>query len=385
MSPTKTVTHRVAWTLVVLACAACGGESAAETSVTPQAPASANAAGSSSQPTTSSAQRDDAQQPAAAQPAAAQPTAAQPAANSSSAPAASPAPSAQQPAAKPAATPMAMPTDKPASAPADALGEWKPLVDGAWELKGGEEGYRCARLTASEDLYIKEFQPIAPLGTHHTLLSVNEMPVGPDGIHVCGSAENGHTTLLGSGVGENYSAGPLPEGVAYKIPKGTQLNLNLHLFNTSDAPLKGLSGVRVRTTTADKVKQFAQVTLAGTISLSIPRGKSTAKGKCTMKSDATVFAVSPHMHQLGTHLKAVANRTGSEPVTLYDGPYDFNEQRQFPADKLNLKAGDTIDVECTFDNTTDRMVAFGESSLDEMCFIGLYRYPLTSDSLVCVR
>jgi len=31
------------------------------------------------------------------------------------------------------------------------------------------------------------------------------------------------------------------------------------------------------------------------------------------------------------------------------------------------------------------MVKFGESSLDEMCFIGLYRFPLTNDSLVCVR
>lgn len=58
-----------------------------------------------------------------------------------------------------------------------------------------------------------------------TLLSVNEMPSAPDGSAVCSSADNGHTTLLGSGVGENYSSGPLPESVAYKIAKGAQLNL----------------------------------------------------------------------------------------------------------------------------------------------------------------
>ena len=265
------------------------------------------------------------------------------------------------------------------------ISDWRTLVEGAWQLAGGEEGYRCARLTATEDLYIKEFQPIAPLGTHHTLLSVNEEPTAPDGIAKCGANDNGHVTLLGSGVGEHYSSGPLPEGVAYKIPKGSQLNLNLHLFNVRDKVLEGTSGVKIRTTSADKVKELAQVTLAGSVSLSIPTGMSTSKGKCTLANAATVFAVSPHMHQLGTHLKATAKRASGAPVTLYDGPYDFNEQRQYPAEMLKLAAGDTVEVECTYANTTDRMVAFGESSLDEMCFIGLYKFPLTDDGLVCVR
>jgi hypothetical protein len=278
-------------------------------------------------------------------------------------------------------------TQKPAAdkpAPSD-LSDWRTLVDGSWQLAGGEEGYRCARLTATEDLYIKEFQPIAPVGTHHTLLSVNEEPTGPDGIEECGPNDNGHVTLLGSGVGEDYSSGPLPDGVAYKIPKGSQVNLNLHLFNLQDGALEGLSGVKIRTTTADKVKEFAQVTLAGPVQLSIPMGESTSKGTCTLMNDATIFAVSPHMHQLGTHLKAVAKPAKGEPVTLFDGPYDFNEQRQYPAEMLKLSAGDKIDVECTYKNTTDQTVKFGNSSLEEMCFIGLYRFPLAEGSLVCAR
>lgn len=268
---------------------------------------------------------------------------------------------------------------------ADELSDWHMLVAGDWELAAGEEGYRCARLTVDEDLYIKEFQPIAPLGTHHTLLSVNEEPTAPDGIEVCGPNDNGHVTLLGSGVGEDYSSGPLPDGVAYKIPKGSQVNLNLHLFNVQDDALAGLSGVKIRTTTEDKVKEYAQVTLAGPVMLSIPQGESTSKGTCTLESDATIFAVSPHMHQLGRYLKALAKPAQGEPVTLYDGPYDFNEQRQYPVEMLQLRAGDTIEVECTYDNTTDQTVKFGNSSLEEMCFIGLYRFPLVEGRLVCAR
>jgi hypothetical protein len=28
---------------------------------------------------------------------------------------------------------------------------------------------------------------------------------------------------------------------------------------------------------------------------------------------------------------------------------------------------------------------FGESSLDEMCFLGLYRYPIADEGLICLR
>jgi hypothetical protein len=72
------------------------------------------------------------------------------------------------------------------------------------------------------------------------------------------------------------------------------------------------------------------------------------------------------------------------PVTLYDGPYDFFEQRQFAA-SLALKAGDSIQVECTYQNDTQRTVKFGESSLDEMCFLGVYRYPVAGEGLICLR
>ena len=360
-------------TAIIVTILGCGGEAATAPvqATQPSTPATAM-----TPPATQGSATPSAPTPASGAAGAAAPVNSQPAPSS----AASSAP--VKPANPAGSGAMMMP---PAPMTMDTANDWKPLLQGEWELKAGEEGYRCVRLTATEDLYIKEFQPIAPLGTHHTLLSVNEMPKGADGVSNCTAADNGHTTLLGSGVGESYSAGPLPEGVAYKVPKGSQLNLNLHLFNVSDKLLKGVSGTKIRTTTADKVKQFAETILAGPVQLSIPMGKSTTMGKCTLKSDTSVFAVSPHMHQLGVHLKAVANRAGGmPPVMLYDGPYDFFEQRQFPV-TLALKAGDTIQVECTYQNDTQRTVAFGESSLDEMCFLGVYRYPVAGEGLICLR
>lgn len=262
-------------------------------------------------------------------------------------------------------------------------GEWSTLVQGAWEMPAGQEGYRCVRLTMTEDVYIKEFQPIAPPGTHHTLLSINETPKGADGISNCSAGDNGLVMLLGSGAGENYSAGPLPDGVAYKVGKGTQLNLNLHLFNLRESSLSGVSGIKVRTTTADAVSNFAETILAGPLTFSIPPGRSTVEGQCTIKSDTTVFAVAPHMHQLGVYLKAVLKRSAGGTETLFDGAYDFDDQRQTATGRLALTAGDKVQVECTYENTTTKNIGFGQSSLDEMCFIGLYRYPIAGESSIC--
>jgi hypothetical protein len=236
----------------------------------------------------------------------------------------------------------------------------------------------------TEDVNIQELQPIAPFGTPHTLLSVNETPTGPDGISTCSGGDNGLVTLLGSGAGESYSAGALPDGVAYKVARGSQLNLNLHLFNVGDGTLTGSSGTRVRTTTADAVTQFAETILAGPVMLSIPPGKSTSTGHCTIMSDTTVFAVAPHMHQLGVHLKAVLERAAGGTETLFDGAYDFEDQRQTATGQLALEAGDVVQVECTYQNDTGRGVRFGESSLDEMCFLGLYRYPVAGEGLICL-
>ena len=60
---------------------------------------------------------------------------------------------------------------------------------------------------------------------------------------------------------------------------------------------------------------------------------------------------------------------------LNDAPYDFDAQLYYSIDPIRMAAGDKVRFECTWRNTTDRTIAFGDSSLDEMCAVGQYRYP----------
>jgi hypothetical protein len=264
---------------------------------------------------------------------------------------------------------------------ADA-GDWQTLMTGDWTLAPGTESYTCVRKTVTEDLYVNAFEAIIPLGTHHTLLTMGD-PDQPDGITACNAGTNRPLSVFGSGVGTD----PIhfPDGVALKIAKGTQLLLNLHLFNTGSDELDGTSGTRIQTMQESDVKNLAEGILAGTVSLNLPPGQTTVStGYCTMSSDVTLFAVAPHMHKLGIYARVAAESAARGETMLFDGPYDFNEQSYHLIPLLALDKGDRVRVECTHRNTTSETVTFGESTLSEMCFAGIYRYPADGSSFACI-
>lgn len=254
----------------------------------------------------------------------------------------------------------------------DVNAEWSRLVDGSWEIPAATEFYKCARLTVQEDTYISGFKSIGPLGTHHTVLTVGA-PSGPDGITDCDAGTNANTMIFGSGIGESLFH--FPAGVGVKIPAGQQLVLNLHLFNVSDAPITGTSGTDVQLTTAANIEFEAESVLMGkAIGLQVAPGPVEQVGTCTMSQDFTLLTIAPHMHQLGSHMKVEALR-GNSTEMLHDEAYDFYDQKLYELEPVSMSQGDKVRVTCGYNNTTGQMVGFGDSSEEEMCFAGMYRYP----------
>jgi hypothetical protein len=261
---------------------------------------------------------------------------------------------------------------------------WQPLVEGSWNLEPGSENYFCVRKTIDRELYVRSFRAIAPLGTHHTVLTVGA-PSGPDGTSECSTVLNHDSMLYGSGVGaEPFS---FSKGVAVKIPKGSQLLLNLHVFNAFDQPLGGLSAIEIEEAEVENVQNIAEAVLMGPTTLHIPPGPVEQSGRCTLAEDASLVAVGPHMHQLGDHLTAVAHSSLLGDITIHDEDYDFDSQQVYPlATPVPMRAGDWVEVRCHYTNKTPKTVGWGESSLDEMCFAGVYRYPVqTGGFFVCTE
>jgi hypothetical protein len=251
---------------------------------------------------------------------------------------------------------------------------WQTLLEGAWEIPAGTETYKCVYKTVAEDLYVHAFEAIIPLGTHHTVLTVGA-PSHTDGVYDCNAGTNMNAQIHGSGVGTNPIE--FPAGVAVKIEAGQQLLLNLHLFNFSDGALGGTSGTRIQMMAAADVVHEAESILMGKVAtLVVPPGESTQVGTCLMNGDVTIFGMQPHMHQLGSHMKVVAESSATGDVVVWDAPYSFDEQIVSLVGPVEMETGDAIRVHCSYNNTTGSTVTFGDSSFDEMCFAGVYRYPV---------
>jgi len=243
-------------------------------------------------------------------------------------------------------------------------GQWTPIITADWELlPGSEKTSDVHTVTLDHDIYVGAIRPIAPVGTHHTVLAIGDLGAG--------------NVIYASGVGTN----PLvfPDGIGLKLPAGQSLILQLHLFNTSADTLTGTSGIEVVEIDPSALQSEADLFLPGPLDFSIPPNQTyTHTGTCTVGSTQNVFAIFPHMHQLGSHFKSTLTVGGQEKV-IHDDDYAFVHQAFIPIEQVTLNAGDTVTTACTWTNTTTKTITWGESSTTEMCFSILYRYPAQND------
>lgn len=244
------------------------------------------------------------------------------------------------------------------------------LITAEYSVPAGSEGYECYFMTAEEDMWITSFTPSAGQGTHHTILAIDGSPSND----ACGALQMDWTVMFASGIDSPTLS--LPEGVAFPVRAGQRVVFSLHLFNAGDTDINDTSAIDVTVTTEEA--EEAEVILVGPLQMSIATGSGqTEGGKCNMRGPTNFFAVFPHMHQLGTHIRIWADVGGVEQV-VHDEDYLFEAQAFTSFQPIAMNNGDSINVECTYNNNTGSQVNFGDSSTEEMCFAISYRYPPTS-------
>ena len=84
-------------------------------------------------------------------------------------------------------------------------GGWVVLVSGDWTLAPGTEDMQRAHRTLDQDLYVRAIRPLAPPGTHHTVLT-RYTGSHADGTVRCSVGTNGQSMIYGSGVGSPEQA-----------------------------------------------------------------------------------------------------------------------------------------------------------------------------------
>jgi len=256
------------------------------------------------------------------------------------------------------------------------------LISRSWSIPPGATNiYKCVRIKTTEDMWIAGFHADSPPGSHHSVVTISTTSQ-QTGEYDCSAGSLDNQMLYAAGVGTDDLL--FPSGVAMHIPAGTFINLNLHLFNATDNPLSGTSGVSVKTSGPVAAAMQADMMFSGTLAINIPSDNMphTATGGCTAPQDWHVFTLWPHMHQTATHQKWSYTHSGQNHVLL-DDAYMFEEQKNYPIADTLIAKGDTIQTVCTYVNNTGVTMTFGDGSDKEMCFTGMYKYPAGGNLFQC--
>lgn len=178
----------------------------------------------------------------------------------------------------------------------------------------------------------------------------------------------------------------LPAGVGLPTVADQFIQLEFHTLNATSAPIESRGEVTFDTVNASDSYAAAELLFSGTLAIQIPpRTPPTAPTQVhhvtRAHQGARVFALTSHTHHLG--ILATVNHadlggaTGGTvrdlrelhrstnwaepPLTTFDPPLTFA-----PSEGLHLA--------CSYVNPTDRVVNFGLSANDEMCFLWAYYY-----------
>jgi hypothetical protein len=169
--------------------------------------------------------------------------------------------------------------------------------------------------------------------------------------------------------------------------KGTDgLRIQVHYLNTTPDPLNVTATTKLtKVVDPSKITKWVGQLYFNRVYLQVPPGSGKkVTTSCSVPQGygpISLIGAGSHMHRRGVHfvattstgLKLLETNEWAEPAPVaYDPP-------------VVLNAGDRVTWECTYDNTTNRTLTFGESAdINEMC-IYLARFYSTpnGDQIEC--
>jgi peroxiredoxin len=223
----------------------------------------------------------------------------------------------------------------------------------------------------TEDKWLKaaEILPSNPAVVHHVLVFVREKG-SFEGLE----AERGF--LVGYVPGTRV--GPYPDGLAKRIPAGSELIFQVH-YTPIGTPQEDLTKLGMIFAEPDSIQQEVVTTSAVQVRLNIPPGEANYQTNATTPEElpeSELLLMSPHMHLRGKAFRYTLLKPDGTREILLDVPkYDFNWQTAYwLSEPLKIPAGSKMYCEAVFDNSEENLnnpdpsarVRWGDQTYEEM-------------------
>lgn len=239
----------------------------------------------------------------------------------------------------------------------------------------------------NSEIYVNRIKLQSRPNSHHMVLydfrNTASLPVmdqirdlrNPDnGLNINTVLQMSNHIFLGGGTQSNQEY-VFPEGTALLLPANCSMDLNPHYFNKTNTPLYGENYVNLYTTAKTNVKYVVKTIDFNNTSLAIlPNAKTIISKDFSFNTNVKIVSLTSHTHKYGE--KYVIKIKGG----VRDGEVVYeNLDWEHPAvinfkTPIALKKGEGLTSVVTYNNTSNKKLAFGLTSDDEMNIIFGYYY-----------
>ena len=187
----------------------------------------------------------------------------------------------------------------------------------------------------------------------------------------------------------------VPGGMTWRLPRGSDLVLQLHLL-----PRPGAAPVQVQVGFhfGEAPTRASTRLRLGTKAMDVPAGETNyrIRDAYRLPVDVELVGLYPHAHYLGREMRAWAVFEDGRRSSLLDIPdWDFNWQAEYRfARPVSLPAGATLAMEFSYDNSAanprnphdpPRRVLYGPESSDEMGDLWVQVVPQRDEDLAALK
>jgi hypothetical protein len=231
----------------------------------------------------------------------------------------------------------------------------------------GQERYICFAKSIDQALTVDAYSTPGLPFVHHIIFA-RTRTAAPDGFSECGSTfQTSWDPLFIAGAGA--STLQFPSDAGHVLTKGTQLLAQLHLLNLGKASVTGTVSIHMHRSSVTNPRPVNSY-IFGTMNVNLPpMQQSQVVSNCAVRDQVNLIAAFPHMHTLGRAMHFEAGKSTDALASAFvRDPFDFNDQH-IDTVAINLAPGDKTRLTCTYQNPNATAVTYGESTLNEMCYL----------------
>lgn len=257
---------------------------------------------------------------------------------------------------------------------------------GPYELAAGQEKSQCVSVTLNNDepLFINTVELTTGVGFHHSnwFWVPERLFGGDDGTWQCGTRDYDEAVagieggvLFAQSTQAQHEVQAFDPGVAIVIPARSKIVAGTHLLNPSDESQTVPLTLTITPIATPSTKLAGMAFQNQGLALP-PRRASrftiecdfgTAYDNIGVDRDFGIHYVLPHYHELGTGITLEAIRSDGTATTIFENTSRVGDALGRPiSPTFSLVGYDKIRFACNFDNTTDRVIGFGNGG-QEMC------------------